>query len=444
MDSEVSKELTYRKVPVSHPTYHLSQITQQTGSADFVVTPSGGQESIFELPTKTFNLARSVLSFTATPTGPGAGRFNYAHINGITFIRQIQLYTRTNEYLCDITDLNKYSNMTLRHTTKQSDLLTWDVVDGSNVGFFEGLTRNNTIIFDDVEGARPTVGGEARSINEASYVLVGAAGTATPTIDYQIPLSRIRDTIFSIDKDQYFGDTVYLRIVWAPSTTTFYNGALIDNPSNDPQPDTGGFTVSSLKIYAAIEQNNVINQELMNKVQAGTLTYQVPYIHSTRTTLASNSQNISVRYNRAHGRKLKKIYWAPYNGTDTINNSYDHEVTGKITDFYTMLNNVRTTQFNYVIANGLDWMDHKYCLTGSCINSSDEYYYNWTFIQDFTACDKESNTPDDESNTDDGYILEDEVKYDIVAITANNQHNYYVFAVCMKDLTISSAGITFR
>ena len=53
--SIVAPELDYQKQTISHGTYQYSQLIQQTNGQTVVITPNGGQESIFEIPAKVFN-----------------------------------------------------------------------------------------------------------------------------------------------------------------------------------------------------------------------------------------------------------------------------------------------------------------------------------------------------------------------------------------------------
>lgn len=441
--SIVATELDYKAVPVSHGTYQLSKIIQQTGGTTVTLTPAGAQESVFELAPRVMNLGKSILSFTATPAASGANQHNWFHIDGITCIRQIQLYTRTGTLLCDIQDLNKYMKMTMRRSHKVEQVSTFDkVTDGA--GYFEGLRINNTLNDANVSTTvRPDYDGAATSILEPSYCISGDAADPSPVINFQIPLSRIVDSVIGLDRDQYFTETIYLKINWAPSIAMVFVATSATNPTNAANGGTvafaGNVVLSGLTLYACIEQNPVIIQEVMNKASSGTLTYLVPYVHSLKQSVGTTtSQNLSVRYSRNHGEKLKKILWSPFNIVENINTTYDNTNIGaiKVTSYYTMLNNVRFTQFNYDTATGEDWMDKKHLFKGSCILSSNEYYYNWTHVEDFT-------NGNDNVNVDGGYDLNTgEVKYDIIATTANAQYMHYIYAIVQRKLTITPNGIS--
>ncbi len=172
----------------------------------------------------------------------------------------------------------------------------------------------------------------------------------------------------------------------------------------------------------------------------------------------SLNQNITTRYNRAHGIKLKKIYWGIYNNTEYANTAFDHNclptqtaaagvvtwAPTKLQSFYTMINNMRTSQYDYRICDstafyGDDWTVKKTSLKDANIWSSNEYYYNWVWIEDFT--DNNSllykNFSELSANTIDGLNLTNEIKYDVNANCANGTYNHYVYAVTERLLTIS-------
>eukprot|EP00732_Lithocolla_globosa_P004070 Lithocolla_globosa_v1_NODE_3535_length_1644_cov_125.396476.p1 type:complete len:451 gc:universal NODE_3535_length_1644_cov_125.396476:1375-23(-) len=445
--SVVTQSLDYQQKSVSHPTYQLSKNTPQTGSTTVTITTSGGQESIFEISPKVMNLSKSILSFTSTPVASGANKRNFVHIDGVSLIRTIQLYTRTGVYLCDINDLNKYMKMTMRQSHAIDDVMTFDKNLNGN-GYFEGLRTNNSPTATSADATRPTANECNTLITEPSYLTVGTANDASPVVNYQLPLGRIVNSILSIDKDQYFGEIMYLRIVWAPSTQAVFTAESDTNPTTTTGAYGGNLTVSNLTLYTALEQNQVINNELMTKYNNGSLSYLVPYIYQNKQLLSNTQQNLSVKYNIAHGRKLKKLLISPFHTADSGQNCYNNDnlADAKVLDYYTMINNVRTSQFNYDTSAGDDWLAKKHLFKGSCIQSSNEYYYNFVIVEDFTALTKPGMNTD---NLDDGLDLSQEIKFDLVMVTSPTASgtgpnvsdiNHHIYAITQKKLTLSPNG----
>ena len=434
------KELDYTKYQMTHGSYQLTKTIQQTGYTTTTLTTSGGQESIFELSPKVYNFAESYLEFTATPVASGADFYNRINLDGLTFIRQITLYTRSGLFLADIPDVGNYMNMTMRRNFKIDDVQTWDKEGGK----FEGLRCSNVAAgsnyrYDGTTGTTAYL--------EPSYLRVGGKNTADPVINVQMNLNRIIHSIFSQDKDLYFGgEVLYLRIVWNPTTKIAFIGKSATDPTGDVAAYAGNIAITNLVLYMAVEQNQVIENEVRNKVlSAEGLNIVLPYVYQNKISLGGTSQNLSIKYSRAHGSKLLKIYWAPYSATESSNTTYDHDnlAGAKVSQFYTTVNNIRTSQFNYN-CDGDDYRMQRKRLQGSCILSSDEYYYNWVWIEDFTnnysMVDKPLKPAED--NYVDGMPLDMEVKYDVFTNTANANYNHYVYAICQKNLVINSSGIS--
>jgi len=292
------------------------------------------------------------------------------YTDGIPFIRQIQLYTRTGLFLADIPDVCNYTNMTMRRSFKINDVMTWAKIDD-----FEGLSCINVIA---AAGQRPDNTAVNTSYLEPRYIESGSAvNTADPVFEFQVNLGRIVNSIFSIDKDLYFGgEILYLRIVWNPTTKIGFIGTSGTNPTTGVAAFPGNIALTNLTLYMAVEQNPQIENGLKSKVLSPEgFNLLVPYIYQNKISLGGTTQNLSVKYSRAHGSRLLKIYWAPYSATESSNTAYNHNnlANAKVTQFYTTVNNTRTSQFNYN-CDGDDYRMQKKKLQGSCILSSNEYY----------------------------------------------------------------------
>ena len=88
--SQLSNQLDYKKESFIHPTYKLNKILPQSGSQSVTIN-TGGNDTMFEIPVKAFNLARSLLCFTIAP-GANAAAYYYAYEDVLTPIRQLDNY----------------------------------------------------------------------------------------------------------------------------------------------------------------------------------------------------------------------------------------------------------------------------------------------------------------------------------------------------------------
>ena len=118
----------------------------------------------------------------------------------------------------------------------------------------------------------------------------------------------------------------------------------------------------------------------------------------------------------------------------------------KVLSFHTTINNTRISQYNYVCSVADDWIVKKDKLKGSCIFTANEYYYNFTWIEDFTDTSPMNKTPQavSEFNVDEGLDLNTEVIYGIQAYCADVNLTHHIFAVTQKTLKIAAGGITLN
>jgi hypothetical protein len=266
---------------------------------------------------------------------------------------------------------------------------------------------------------------------------------------------------------------VYLRIIWAPASKVYIKSLDATNPAGVTSnvgnqvaavPATAGtsYNISNLVLYMATERNQVVENELKDKVMKGGLTFKIPYVWQNKVTINNGtSQSIQVTYNRGHGERLQKIYWAPFTQNETVNNAYNHnnyfytngaiDNTGNPTiaagtnigNFYTTINQNRTNQFDYNCTLGTDYFIKQKELKGSCIQSSRDYYLNWVWIENFLNNYSlfEKPLPELEENFVDGLDLSVEQNYNIFATTTRNiGFTHYIYAVCQRELSISTSG----
>jgi len=231
MGEHFYKELDYKKGIAAHGSYSLSKVIQQTSTNTAAAITGSGVESIFELPPKVYNFARSVLTFTNTPSAVAAV-FNMYFADGLPEFRQVQLYTRGGLMLADLQYADNYVNQCLRHETKLESLIDNDpATDGA--GYLEGLQQMGYTIANTVPNAGvpaaaslynnqlvPCLGGTITvpSPDTPVYIIQSLnanVNAAQPVIKRKIPLSIIKNSIFELDKDLYFGgETLYLSIFW--------------------------------------------------------------------------------------------------------------------------------------------------------------------------------------------------------------------------------------
>ena len=228
----------------------------------------------------------------------------------------------------------------------------------------------------------------------------------------------------------------------------------LTNPTVGPAAIGGNVTVQNMKLYLAVEQNVAIENELRAKIASPEgFSLMIPYIYTTKLGLpASTSQNLVIRYNRGHGIRLKKLWYAVYNPTEQLNTSFDHSnINGsKISSFYTLIDSTRLQQYNVDCTNAggqsQDYLEMKKYLLHSCLPTDNLYQYNWFWLDSF---EEQNPVSDDiEENTVCGLDLSTERQYEVLTTVSqvgtppvSQALNHYVFAITQKMLTINSSGV---
>lgn len=450
-DTYVAPQLDYKKYNYSYPVYKQSKILPLSGTTTFNVSATGGDETLFELPPKVFNLAKSYLSFTVTTVNALTHATWYAS-DVFPFIRQIQLYTRGGLFLADVNNLDVYTKAVFKTDTKLEDFLTFEKHTASTVigvgGWGQMFQPNNNILTANTLGSKyDGTAGNVSYLEPAYNISQNDLVAANHSLGIKLDLSMIKNTLFAVDHDLLFDEVIVMRVVWNVPAKYTHDGSSITDPTAGSAPLVGNVTIGALQMYLAIETNqDVVNQIKEKKNSSDGLSILMPYVYGNKVLLAAGSVAVSLRFNRGHGLKLLKIYHQPILGPETIGTTAylaNNAASAEITDFYTLLNNQRLQEFNITCANGEDWMLLKDRLKGSCMISRGVYNYNWVWLDDFSgyiAPINENIRPDDD-NFIRGIDLSTEQKWDIFLTQAAANLSHYTFSVTQKMLVINSSGI---
>lgn len=446
MESEISRQLDYKKNLYAHPEYSLTKLLPQSGLQTFNLSNTGAPDTYFEIPTNVFNLSRSHLYFTLTPNTSGENKFNWIGCLGVQPIRQVTLTTRSNVELANINFANNYTNLIFCPETKLQEYLTYPKIGANQVG-------NNTLrrffgAFNDI-GGTARGNGSAMDVpyTEPAYYEAGTGDNDDPVLNIGLPLSVFKNSVFELDKDIYAGGQVLiLRIVWENVSRYQTYGTSDTNPSSGAVTKTDNINLTNLALYLAVETNTLIANEVMAKVASpGGLQILIPYVHGFKNSPgAGTSQTITLRLNSGHGRKLKRIYHGVYNNSESGLVSFDHSNVNnaKFSEFYSMLNNKRLQQFNVKPATFDDYMILKEKLVNTVIQSPNMYAYNWFWLDSWDG----KEITDEKSlsqNNSSGLDLSLEQKWDMYFVTmVNAAYNHYSFAITEKLLTIDNLGLT--
>jgi hypothetical protein len=451
--SVISKELDYKMMKYSHPTYNLTRILPLSGTQDVAIqNGSGNQERLFELPTKVFNPSESIFQWDTTIPDLNT-KYNIAFADTIGELNQIELYTRSGQFLARIEDVNTYIQCVLPKETALSEFLSFedsDVIKPCNLA-----SADNKLPTSSLGGVNTA----SRAFVEKRYLVAGAVGNAGTQGDLilrrRFKLGSFLNSFFSINKDVLFPEVLILRVLFNGSKLGF---TADDAAGTTPIALAGANVINNLQLLLAVEQNQEIINSLQQKITAG-FDLMIPYIHRYKNNLTGSQQNVSIRLNRGHGAVCKKIIHSLYHATETVNNAYNHSnlpaaafsvaapITLRTEEYYTMLDNNRIQQYN--LDCSFDKMDdyvlHKPMLKGSCLLDYKTYAYNWLHCEDFSNEKSPSFsdvTPVSKDNLVSGLDLTIERKWDWVGTSMRLTNNHYTFVICDKALKITPTLIT--
>jgi len=281
---------------------------------------------------------------------------------------------------------------------------------------------------------------------EPSYVYRSAkeagAGQSVLNMNVYLPLKYIKNTIFSLDKDIYFGEIILMRVVWAQSKKIVFSNTGDTNLHTGALATTNTIGVQGLALYLAVEKNPEVTNSLRERIASGGLNILFPYVHYEKNARNGGNQNVTLRFNRAHGLRLLKIYHSIFHSVEESDTAYDHNnINGaKCTYYYTMLNNERQQEYNVECAQLDDYNLHRKFLKDKVLQTANMYQYNWFHLDNYTG-DVDIYNPENKDSLETGLDLSIEQKWDIFCNTVSANYNHYSFAIVQRMLTITPAGI---
>jgi hypothetical protein len=317
---------------------------------------------------------------------------------------------------------------------------TMEFVDNAHLGVysgvFEGLTTgyeaSGAVILSNCRPGASDIAAATPEVVETPtfepVYLAAAPANASCTINVRLHLDFIKDSIFELDKDIYFGgEIVNLEIYWAPLSDIMFQATAATNPVAGAAlyVPTGASSVCSLSLQLAVEADAANIAYVQGLVQEGKYNVAVPWLQPWNLTIqGTQSHQFAMPIGPSVGSKLKKIYWSAYTQNAVANYRWYHSnetpLTGvpgfRIANYYTAIDN-DNLQGGALIncANYDDYEMQRRTLRGSAICSDNEHYYNWVHVEDFTL-----NTPQASRPITVNGLYEDEmwVGYDLIKDTS--------------------------
>jgi hypothetical protein len=408
-------QINYQQKLFSHPSYVLDPQFPNTFGQPINLSTSSQIPVTINIPPEVFNLSQSYLQYTVVIPQGQANTYTWYALQALREISHIQYYSSNNQWCVDIDQLQNYLDITLKKELSQDEFLSLDPMTGvsqsnSVVNVVPALRNTNVLVANT-----PNLPANPSSLNylEPGYFQVasaisGAGVAGQVTYNVQFPLRLIKNSLFSVDKDLYFGATTYMRLYFGPMSKIAFSNTVNDSPSNGTKTSyvplaaaTNTPSITGLQLMLARESNQDLRTMIINKVSGGGLTYMIPYVQSFKNSNQGTSQNISIQLDQGNGRTLMKVYHAPYNSTEDLDTMYDHANTAnvaganfgssatnqKIFTYYTTLNSKRIQDLTLDCTNNgpfTDYMSHRRQLRGSILANLNVYQYNWFHCDDWS------------------------------------------------------------
>ena len=462
-----SNQINYKTVEFAHPKYRFLQLFPQSGSQTQTQTGSGGQTTTIELPIGCYNLSKSIISFTVTPPQPSDGaKANFMIKDAVTAFRRVVLKNRAGQFICDLSEAQNYTNIVNKAETKLEDMLSYDIwANGRGQG--QGLRANNNSAISETTATVPskdfgnqgTANGvvPSRPVIETQYVEPGVINVPNPVLQYRIPMSMFPNTIFSLDRDIFWGEILLVEFTWGSTNKVGWESIGVLNPAATALPFNGNVEITNLKFFACLEENPIIANEckaITETTEGVNILHD--FVYTSRQTIGmSSAAGIITRTNRSQGMTLKKIYTSIYKTVESVATSYDHSnlpligatLGNKIDTLFTTMDNRRLQDFNLLcsgpVGGGDDYMLLKEKLKGSCILDQDMYTRNWFFLDSWEEERPFSDMPIEEQNYMVGLDLSSEKDYQFNTTTQSTNPNlYFTYTIVQRMVNISPRGLT--
>jgi len=457
---EVSSVLDYQKKTESRPSYsflRLMPLTQLPASPN--INTSGGLTSQFQVPANSvFNFAESELQFTYTATANGAAsKYNLVYACGIPQIERIQMYTNSGIMLVDLNSANNFTNFTAPILNSEGDVKSMDSGQDSKktlggIRVSNGLSNEkaapNTAIRPGIDAWSAD-----RSYTEQAYFVIANTDNAYtgPVIRYKIPLRMFRHTLFERDLDFPITEIYNIQITWASVRKIHYFATTGTGVITGAAPAVSG-NISDLSLFMRREDDPVIKERLLSQARSAEgLKILTDSAYLSKLNVGTQNQSYVLRVNRGNGLRLKKIYCAPYNATETDATAYSHNIMktkttygDKLISYNTLLDSKQEQDTLLVCtASRMDeFREHQLLLRESQIQSSDEFQFNFVHVSDY--CDKSKplwRQQKEDANIIQGLDLKNDHEFMMQATTDGDNINWYNYIICQREISISQNGV---
>ncbi|HRP37573.1 MAG TPA: hypothetical protein PLS50_07235, partial [Candidatus Dojkabacteria bacterium] len=232
-----ASQIDYKQNMFSHPSYKFEPQFPNTFGQSISLGTSQTPVTI-NIPPEVFNLPESILSYTVTLPDAGIGNYIWYAQQMLSEISHIQFYSGSNQWIADVDNLQNYLDIVVKKETSLRDYSSLDLTI-DRIGLSNSLKNSLAGLRNSNMTPANFNAGAAYSANlnyvEPTYFNRGAVGNGAVaglvTYNVQVPLKMIRNTVFSVNKNLYFGQTTYLKMYFGSINKVAFQSDSAAGPS---------------------------------------------------------------------------------------------------------------------------------------------------------------------------------------------------------------------
>lgn len=474
----IPRQLNYKAVNTVTPEYVYTQIPLSNLVGPNIDITSAGQTLEFRPQSGVVNLSKSFIGGQLNILTANITTNNYAWIpqDTVPFVSQLQVGSSAGPYLVDMSYVSNHMKVARKMATSieeycdndvQSKLYPSNKTASTNYRLESVAPVGSAAQTDPyflVTNTTATFAG-INNYSEERHALISAQSTGV--IDpFMIPLSAFKDTILELDVDIPITTDFMIRIVTNTKDKIAIQSASATDPSSSVASLVTGLSIQQLYLYVAYEQNPVIVDSVMAKLNSGSFKLTIPYLMCYMNSLGSSAgaNSVQVSFNNSYGKRLKHVTTMVFHANEnagSTNVMYDctNYAGNKIKNYRTLLNN-RYLQNNtlYCLMRGTsqsvdsgvqgrdDWRENQKFCKDSCLVNAGAYQLNW-FHRDSWAGRKDELDGGSSVNLSNGLELEPNQQYQwaIQCTTDTNgaSAHLYTFVCFEREILLNKLGYSF-
>ena len=486
-DYKVPFEHQYDSKEAAEVSYYMYKRFQSTATPTLAL--NGTSTSEWELsPQLVYNLSKSYLEADLTVSAQGGELIAALHSGFCALIDTLEFLDSSGQRLAQITQVPYYTKLTYRPTTSMTDFLSNSItrsaatvtnVDSSRTSLFHrsnvagpatvSLLEANApslVVLSSNTGAAfvPAGAGTYEAYTSVASCAPASAANAALAVRLSIPLEYFAGSIFSINKDLFYNQTMRIRVTWN-AASKFGFQARVEGTTAAPLGVGVAIASNSDIIRLAVQANPLSVDSVKRRVLTNGINLHVPFVTSYKYTPAIELngrdylETFQKKLTSGLGQRLLRVYSAIFNAEADNGGIYycqnqalsltnvRAEANRLITRVFTKLDDQNLQDQVLEVSNGDLYRQLQSRLDESVCGSNSQFLISPFMLDDWTPW--RTIDSKDGDNMLSGLSLETERMYEFnahcnqVGSDANRTVNMMMFPITQKLLTVTKEGITF-